>query len=415
MKGDSGNGAFLGELRRALYHLYDPAELRRSSLLDLFGIGQTGDAAASLRCVLMEAIESLKPGADVPSHAKAWRIYHVLFQRYSEQFTQREVATDLGLSIRQLRRQERVALRVLADHLRNQYKTQATDAASRTPPADEDTPSREQELEWLRESLPSESVELAEVCQAVLKTVAPLTQNLRVRIESTIPQDLPRLAVQLPTMRQALLNVVTAAVRCVPGGRVEVSARAHRLQVYVNVCPVRRHPASGSSLDDDMESLEMARQLISLSGGSMNVRPGDDGCRPFSVRLVLLAAGQIPVLVIDDNSDTLQLLERYLVGSHYRFIGVPDPQRALTAAERLSPQIIVLDVMLPNVDGWELLGRLREHPKTRGVPIIVCTILPQEQLALSLGAAAFIRKPVSRRIFRSTLDRQVELLLRESG
>jgi CheY-like chemotaxis protein len=74
----------------------------------------------------------------------------------------------------------------------------------------------------------------------------------------------------------------------------------------------------------------------------------------------------------------------------------------------------VLDVMMPEQDGWTLLGQLREHPTTRGVPIIVCTILPQEQLALTLGAAEFIRKPVSRKTLLSALDRQADQLLKES-
>ena len=77
-------------------------------------------------------------------------------------------------------------------------------------------------------------------------------------------------------------------------------------------------------------------------------------------------------------------------------------------AEESAPQVIVVDVMLPGIEGWELLGRLRTHPKTRDVPIIVCTILPQEQLALSLGAAEFLRKPINREALLSALDRQTD-------
>ena len=69
------------------------------------------------------------------------------------------------------------------------------------------------------------------------------------------------------------------------------------------------------------------------------------------------------------------------------------------------PRIVLLDVMLPGVDGWELLGRLREHPDLRDLPIVVCTILPMEQFALALGAAAFIRKPVSQEALLTVLDR----------
>ena len=83
-------------------------------------------------------------------------------------------------------------------------------------------------------------------------------------------------------------------------------------------------------------------------------------------------------------------------------------------ADKISPQIIVLDVMMPHVDGWEILGRLRQHPVTGQIPIIVCTILAQEELALSLGASSFIRKPITRQAFLAALDHQIELMATES-
>jgi CheY-like chemotaxis protein len=62
-------------------------------------------------------------------------------------------------------------------------------------------------------------------------------------------------------------------------------------------------------------------------------------------------------------------------------------------------------VMMPQVDGWKLLGRLREHPLTREIPVVVCTILAQEELAWTLGASGFVKKPVRQRAFLAALDR----------
>jgi CheY-like chemotaxis protein len=66
--------------------------------------------------------------------------------------------------------------------------------------------------------------------------------------------------------------------------------------------------------------------------------------------------------------------------------------------------------MMPEIDGWELLGKFRHHPQTGQIPIIVCTILSQKELALSLGASGFIHKPVTRQNLLLELDRQAELL-----
>ena len=116
------------------------------------------------------------------------------------------------------------------------------------------------------------------------------------------------------------------------------------------------------------------------------------------------------MLAIEDNRDTLQLWERYLQHTPFRLVGVTEPDDALAMATDLQPDLILLDLMLPSIDGWELLGQLHHHPQTGHVPVIICTVLPQEELALSLGASAFIRKPITRQSFRSVLTRQIEAL-----
>jgi PleD family two-component response regulator len=153
--------------------------------------------------------------------------------------------------------------------------------------------------------------------------------------------------------------------------------------------------------------LDLARRLAEVSGGSLEVRSGEDEIHPLIATLVLPAVEQVAVLFVDDNADTLQLYQRYLAGTRYPFLGARDPQQAMSLAEELSPSIIVLDLMLPGVDGWELLGRFRAHPRTQGVPIIVCSILEQRELAFLLGAAEFLVKPVSRDVLLAALDRQL--------
>jgi CheY-like chemotaxis protein len=63
--------------------------------------------------------------------------------------------------------------------------------------------------------------------------------------------------------------------------------------------------------------------------------------------------------------------------------------------------------MMPGLDGFEALGRLKQHPNIGHVPVVVCTILDQEALARSLGADAFLKKPITRHDFLIALDAQV--------
>jgi len=410
--------SFVQQLRLALLHLYDAPELRRSPLVELFDLTQREDPPTSLRHLLLAAIGSLKPGPGVPPQASAWRIYQILTLRYAEQVSQREVGAELCLSIRQLRRQESLAVRTLADSLWSRHDLGSRVDRLPNPPlpagtADEQdtavesgTPSREQEMEWLRRSFPSEVTDPGELIQAVLKIAAPLAKTAGVCLECSVLTGLPSLSAQQEAVRQALLNTLTAAIHCAPGGAVHLSVDGSRHAVQVRIYPQSGAPAMPIP-PRDRESLEMAGQLMALSGGTLVLETPVEPGRTFAACLTLPAAQRINVMVVDDNEDTLDLVQRYLEGTRYHAISVRDPRQVLAAAANdPTPDVIVLDVMLPGVDGWEMLGRLREHPRTGHVPVIVCTILPQEDLALALGAAAFLRKPVSRQALLAALDTQ---------
>ena len=395
---------FTRDLHRALLNAYDPVELVRSPLIDLFSLRQHPDAPAALRRIFQEAIAALRPDDATPPHADAWRLYHILRYRYIDLIPQREIAKGMALSVRQFRRHEVAALQVLANYLWTRHGLQfrakpGTLAEGEASAAG----ARDGEMQWLRSSFVSEATDIRAVVQAALKTVAPLFASSEVDVASELPDALPRLAVQTITLRQALVNILSSAAHCVPGGRIEVVAEAQGLQVGIRIEPESGSGAAAPLTGEDNEGLEMARQLVTLSGGTLELAPGTTPQVPFTAVLLLPEIQQFGVLIIDDNVDTQQLFRRYLEGTRYSFVGAGSPQDALTLAAELAPKIIILDVMLPGMDGWEVLGRLREHPATRAIPVIVCTILPQERLALTLGAAAFLRKPVTRSDLLNTL------------
>ncbi len=408
---------FVRDLRRALRYLYVPAVLQKSPLLQLLGI-DPGKGPLALRQVLLDAINALRPAPNTAPMAKARRVYDTLRHLYVEQFAQAEVAAAMSISTRHLRRQERVASQVLADYIWSRYnlgQVNGSAVAERkeigAPAGDAGHPSREQELQWLERTLPREPADVPELLQTAEKVVTPLAHALGVHIQRTpLLTNIPSVAVQVPSMRQALLNVLTTAIRCVPHGQVAVDVETKGDQVSIAIRALAGQTAGAGAAREQHYDLSVAEQLIALSGGSLDVQPGAGQQQLFTVKLVLQAVGQMAVLFIDDNADTLQLLQRYLAGSPYTFIGCRNPAQVLDLATSIKPGIIVLDVMLPGIDGWELLGNLHEHPTTCNTPIIVCTILPEEQLASTLGAAAFIHKPLSQKALLSALDRQAALL-----
>ena len=103
------------------------------------------------------------------------------------------------------------------------------------------------------------------------------------------------------------------------------------------------------------------------------------------------------VLVIDDNDGLVKLVQRYLTDRDCRVIAATNGEEGLRLAQELLPDAIVLDVMMPEMDGWELLQRLRNRPQTATIPVIICSVISDPELAYSLGAALSLPKPISRR------------------
>ena len=203
-------------LRAALTNLYDPAVLQGSSLVTLFGLDDRADAIVALRGILVAAIESLRPGEDVPAQSMAWRYFHILYGRFTEQLTQFEISNDLGLSVRQIRRHEKRALQVLADSLWARYKleTGGDDNSIVEPQA----LGREEELAWSGTAFPSESVEVEALVQSALATAEPMIRASKLQVANDVSEGLPRLALQLVPMRQALLNILTIGAGLDAGG-----------------------------------------------------------------------------------------------------------------------------------------------------------------------------------------------------
>lgn len=389
---------FLDALRTALNHLYDPDALRRSPLAAAFGIADRLDTPAALQRLLIAAIESLRPAPAASSNPQAQRLYDILLFRYVQQSTQEEVAHQLAISPRQLRREQAAAIEMLACALDEQRCTVgAPGIAPPTSPAD--APILD-DLSWLRERPADAASDLAATLDGVLALLRPLAAERKIPFALRLADGLPGLAVHRMALRQMLLSLLDAAVEAADGP-VSIEAAAAGGQVAVTIRCAMRHAADPAAGDP---SFDMAHRLADLSGGRLNVA-AIAGER--MARLLLPAAQSVTVLAIDDNADLLRLLERYVEGTRYRLIGVRDPLAAFGLIEREAARAIVMDVMMPDVDGWEMLGRLRAHPATADLPIVVCTILDQERLAFSLGASGFVRKPVTREALLAALDAAV--------
>ena len=118
------------------------------------------------------------------------------------------------------------------------------------------------------------------------------------------------------------------------------------------------------------------------------------------------------ILVVDDDTGNLGALGR-LLHPYYDVLAAPSGERALQiAAGTPKPDLILLDVLMPRMNGYEVLARLRENPATRDIPVIFVTGLDsaeEEQKGLELGAVDYIAKPYHPLIVLARVRTQLEL------
>ena len=123
-------------------------------------------------------------------------------------------------------------------------------------------------------------------------------------------------------------------------------------------------------------------------------------------------AKQQKILVVDDEPINIDVLGG-LLKQDYRLIVAKNGERALKAALSGNPDLILLDIMMPDMDGYEVCRRLKADESTRDIPVIFITAMNQtddEALGFELGAADYITKPVSPPILRARVKTQLALV-----
>jgi urea transport system substrate-binding protein len=111
------------------------------------------------------------------------------------------------------------------------------------------------------------------------------------------------------------------------------------------------------------------------------------------------------VLVIDDDPDARDLMTRCLSKEGFRVRSSASGEGGLLLAKELLPDAIILDVMMPSMDGWAVLSALKADPDLADIPVIMITFLEDKNQGLELGAAEYLRKPLDYKRFAALLSK----------
>ncbi|NPV09187.1 MAG: response regulator [Anaerolineae bacterium] len=377
---------FVGLVRDALAHLYDYAHLQRHPLVALASTGETTtDSARALRNLLLDTLEQLNPGDSLSRNDKEWRPYGVLVRRYVDGFPAEEIMEELHISLRQFQREHRKGLLAAASMLYDRWQQERQDTK---PPVSQ---TLQEEMTSL--GIVLGRVDLAPLIQDALGPAQALARGHGVHVEASLPPA-PVWAWADPVLtRQALLAALSALVLPRPDHIAIRHAAGHdRLIVRLMVTPpiastLRQGP---HGLD---ARLTPVSELMQGQGGAVHLFPAIGPLE--EVRLEFGQARGARVLVIDDNERVQQLFERYLTAEGFSVSSAADWSQALALIDQARPDAIVLDVMMREVDGWQLLQRLQSDAALGTIPVIVCSVLNEPELAAALGARHYLKKPVS--------------------
>ena len=388
-------------LQSALSHLYDPDYQPSTILCTVIGC----DVESSLLIVrsgILQGIQDLAPATNTPVTAYTRQLHDLLHHRFLLKLTQEETADRLNVSRRTVNRLQRRATHLLASVLWEHGHSGKTESEVARQSPDAGTADQtsnwqaqmEQELAALNRETPDTVSDVSKLIDGVLEFLDCLPPELCADVEVMSVQPGLVTAVHPVVMHQVLLSVIQRLARRTAGGHVSIYARLQDGDALITVTgPVPPDTGlDGATLTEDIRT-----------PANVSLRTCIDHGQAF-VWIQTPSEGKISVLVADDNEDMARLYRDAAIGTRYHITSTTRGQDLLDLAEDSPPDVIVLDVMLPDIDGWRVLMRLHEDNRTRPIPVIVCSVVREEQLALSLGAAKYLTKPFRPREFIDALD-----------
>jgi signal transduction histidine kinase/ActR/RegA family two-component response regulator len=225
-------------------------------------------------------------------------------------------------------------------------------------------------------------------------------------------------------LKQVVLNLITNAVKFTDdGGSVVMRARRTTSEINVTVTDTGvgvpeadrerifesfQQGGRGSSREEGTGlGLTLSRRIVELLGGRMWLEtevgvgstfgfslPGRESAQQTGTGARAPVVGD--VVVIEDDRLSIDLLTAYLSDAALRVTTARDGQSGFEAVRRVHPDVVLLDIRLPGIDGWSVLQALKSAEETRDIPVIVVSIVDERARGVALGAAAYLVKPVGR-------------------
>jgi signal transduction histidine kinase/DNA-binding response OmpR family regulator len=310
-----------------------------------------------------------------------------------------------------------------------------------------------------------ERFKLNDLLQDVMSTIKPMVEKKQNRLVIEADANLGEMHADLVKTRQILYNLLSNASKFTEHGTIKLLVtRPTRPELGEGSLVTFEVSDSGIGMNDEQLArlfqpftqaeastarkfggtglgLTISRHFSRMMGGDISVSstPGVGSvftvtlpldvaeatrptlAEPLPTPLIPAAQQSNTILVIDDDETARDLIKRSLSAQGFYVITAPDGSEGLRLAREIQPVAITLDVTMPGVDGWTVLGRLKEDPTTADIPVIMLTMVEERNLGFALGAADYLTKPVAWDRLTAALkrhqrsDSQTVLIIEDDG
>ncbi len=296
-------------------------------------------------------------------------------------------------------------------------------------------------IEAGRLEIQPERFSLHELVQGCINTVTPMVrQGVEISAEGT--GQIGSVFGDPARIRQVLINLLSNATKFTESGSITLSARAlptDRLELSVADTGIGIPPEARNYIFEEFRQvdgsttrthggtglgLNISKKLTEMLGGTIRVESEVGKGSTFSVTLPTRYAAAEPaptaeaespaeppdtsrriVVSIDDDPNVLSLITQELEEEGYEVVGASRAIEGIEKAKEVGPCAITLDIMMPGMDGWEAIARLKDDPKTRDIPLIVLSIVENKELGFRLGADEYLVKPIDKQALLNALRR----------
>jgi signal transduction histidine kinase/DNA-binding response OmpR family regulator len=282
-----------------------------------------------------------------------------------------------------------------------------------------------------------ENFEIISMVKEVIATVKPLIEKNANTLKLHYADDLGQMRSDVTKVRQMLFNLLSNASKFTARGTIalqvgrervngvewisfsvsdtgigmtsEQTSRLFQAFTQADTSTTRKYGGTGLGL-------AISRQFCHIMGGEITVSSTPGEGSTFTVRLPAIVteskADVLPrseetastteqvsegapiVLLIDDDPTVHDLVKRFLNKEGLKMIGARSGEEGIRLAKELNPAVITLDVLMPGMDGWAVLTKLKADPALSEIPVIMLTIMDEKQMGYALGAADYLTKPI---------------------